>query len=627
MKNENARKSLNFFSLSALAAFAIFLAIATCCPGLAFAEDSSGSSEEACNVTISGTYHQTEAYSMLAMVNNFRTATPDTNDGNTPWLIDESGNKKAVNGLSALKWDYGLEKLAMKRAAEIAAKFAHTRPNGEDCYSVNGDFSFESEIWGENIAMGQTSAEKAFVAWREDDKAYSGQGHRRNMLRDWTRSNTDGRIAIACFEADGICYWAMEFGVSDVTGGGHVDGDQDVEISLLPSQVNLSEVDSISKSAKVGNVITAPDSIDLTVYSSSSSKYFAATLSCSLNEQSWKLKEGSGVASIDGFKISALSPGTATFETTVLGKTVSMVVTVKEKATPVITGIPSSKKVDLSEGAFPLDLTCDSDGARGFSSSDESVATVDGDGKVTPKRAGTTNITVTYGETDDYKAASATCKVTVLDRLDPTLTLPAAVEAKLSKGAFPLELICNSDGARSFSSSNKSVATVSSDGKVTPKRAGTTNIAVTYGETDDYKAIRATCRVTVVDDSTTIVPGSKDNVAEYVPDQSDEIYYMVSYDVYAPSKTSITKLAKAKKAFTVKWKKKSGVAGYQIRYSLKSSMKGAKTVTVKSGKTTSKKIKKLKKKKKYYVQVRSYKLVDDCVLWSDWSAKKSVKTK
>ena len=38
--------------------------------------------------------------------------------------------------------------------------------------------------------------------------------------------------------------------------------------------------------------------------------------------------------------------------------------------------------------------------------------------------------------------------------------------------------------------------------------------------------------------------------------------------------------------------------GYQIRYSLKKSMKGARTVTVKGYKVTSKKVRKLKSKKK-----------------------------
>lgn len=96
--------------------------------------------------------------------------------------------------------------------------------------------------------------------------------------------------------------------------------------------------------------------------------------------------------------------------------------------------------------------------------------------------------------------------------------------------------------------------------------------------------------------------------------------------------TKLTKLTRKSKAFTAKWSKKSDVSGYQIRYSLKSSMSGAKKVTVSKAGTTSKTIKKLKKKKKYYVQVRTYKNVkneygDTYKIYSNWSSKKSIKTK
>ncbi|MDO4486993.1 MAG: InlB B-repeat-containing protein, partial [Bacillota bacterium] len=100
-----------------------------------------------------------------------------------------------------------------------------------------------------------------------------------------------------------------------------------------------------------------------------------------------------------------------------------------------------------------------------------------------------------------------------------------------------------------------------------------------------------------------------------------------------PKGTSISKLSKSRKAFTVKWKKqsskmaKSTITGYQIRYSTSSKMTGAKTKTVKGYKYTSKKITKLKAKKKYYVQVRTYKTVSGKNYYSSWSKVKSVKTK
>lgn len=95
-----------------------------------------------------------------------------------------------------------------------------------------------------------------------------------------------------------------------------------------------------------------------------------------------------------------------------------------------------------------------------------------------------------------------------------------------------------------------------------------------------------------------------------------------------PKKTSIKKLSKGKKKFTVTWAKVSGVKGYQIQYSSdKNFKKNNKSVTVTKQKTTKATVKKLKSKKKYYVRVRTYKTVNGKKIYSSWSKVKSVKTK
>lgn len=92
-----------------------------------------------------------------------------------------------------------------------------------------------------------------------------------------------------------------------------------------------------------------------------------------------------------------------------------------------------------------------------------------------------------------------------------------------------------------------------------------------------------------------------------------------------PQKTTLKKLKAGKKAFTMSWTKKA-YSGYQIRYSLKSSMKSATYKSVSASKT-SLKVKKLKTRKKYYVQIRTYKTVDGKKCYSTWSSAKKVKTK
>lgn len=104
-----------------------------------------------------------------------------------------------------------------------------------------------------------------------------------------------------------------------------------------------------------------------------------------------------------------------------------------------------------------------------------------------------------------------------------------------------------------------------------------------------------------------------------------------STPVYTLPLVKSFKVVKVKKCFTAKWKLQSAdnqklFTGYQIRYSTKKSMKKAKYVTAKNY-VKSKKVKKLKAKKKYYVQARTYTVIDSVTYYSKWSAKKTVKIK
>ena len=98
--------------------------------------------------------------------------------------------------------------------------------------------------------------------------------------------------------------------------------------------------------------------------------------------------------------------------------------------------------------------------------------------------------------------------------------------------------------------------------------------------------------------------------------------------VSKPKSTNTKKIKAAKKAISVTWKKVSGVKGYQIQVATdKKFKKNKKTVTIKKQKTTKTTVKKLKAKKKYYVRVRTYKIVNGKKVYSSWSKVKSVKTK
>lgn len=80
---------------------------------------------------------------------------------------------------------------------------------------------------------------------------------------------------------------------------------------------------------------------------------------------------------------------------------------------------------------------------------------------------------------------------------------------------------------------------------------------------------------------------------------------------------------KAKKgAFQVTVIKQAGVEWYDIQFSTKKSMKGATITTIFDDESSKKTVKHLRRKKKYYVRVRSYNGKN-----SKWSRKKTIKTK
>lgn len=95
-----------------------------------------------------------------------------------------------------------------------------------------------------------------------------------------------------------------------------------------------------------------------------------------------------------------------------------------------------------------------------------------------------------------------------------------------------------------------------------------------------------------------------------------------------PATTKVKKVKAAKKSLTIKWSKVKGASGYEIQVATdKKFKKNKKSILVKKQKTTSAKIKKLKSKKKYYVRVRTYKVVGRKKVYSSWINGKATKTK
>lgn len=122
-----------------------------------------------------------------------------------------------------------------------------------------------------------------------------------------------------------------------------------------------------------------------------------------------------------------------------------------------------------------------------YASDNETVASVDENGKVTAKAAGTAVITATSaaGKTAQYKLTVKTpsVKINVSSKTLYVKGSPATVTLKATTAGVT--------GKVTYTSSKPSVATVAANGKVTAKAAGTAVITAKCG---NYKA---TCKITV----------------------------------------------------------------------------------------------------------------------------------
>lgn len=200
----------------------------------------------------------------------------------------------------------------------------------------------------------------------------------------------------------------------------------------------------------------------------------------------------SNVAQVDqnGY-ITAVSAGCATIICDpIIGPTIYCEVTVKAVKPKSVEISPND--ITLVEGAKQyLKAVLSPTGASSnltWASDNTEIATVSTGGYVTAMKAGTTNITV---KTENN--LSAKCKVTVVPA--PTaVQLPESIEILegYDKILTPTLVPSNAVTTYKWASSDTSVATVSTDGKVTAKTAGTADITVT---TKNNKT--ATCHVIV----------------------------------------------------------------------------------------------------------------------------------
>lgn len=88
-------------------------------------------------------------------------------------VIQYVNRERAMQGLPPVQANRKLHAAAMCRALELRRRFAHTRPDGRNYFTVLKDFGIrDCHFLSENLALGQTSAEEVVKSWM------STPGHR-----------------------------------------------------------------------------------------------------------------------------------------------------------------------------------------------------------------------------------------------------------------------------------------------------------------------------------------------------------------------------------------------------------------------------------------------------------------
>lgn len=280
-----------------------------------FLTGTAASAAEAYKIKV--TYRQTEARTMLNMINEFRT-------GADAWQWDSNGNRIEIKDNANLVYDYNLENIAMLRAAELVAAYSHTRPNGDRCFTAyTGSYGRSAE----NIAIGTSNltADAVFKLWREDDEDYSGQGHRRNMLH-----GDLGAVGIAHVYYNGCHYWVQEFGdVANVTNATAAnDSETEVEISVDPS--NITEKTITAQETNISLAVGEKKDIPKAVikFRTKETWSYAPAAEAEIGDTITWRSSNTEVLKVDGSSMTGLKDGIAVLSADYLGQKLTMSVTV-----------------------------------------------------------------------------------------------------------------------------------------------------------------------------------------------------------------------------------------------------------------------------------------------------------
>ena len=576
--------------------------------------NSSKAANDTTTVQVEATYYQTDARRMGQMINDFRTSTTDA------WYWNKDGTKTVYNSgsntkLGTLTYDYDLEAIAMQRAAEIALNWNHTRPNGQRCFTATVN---DARSNGENIAIGYNSVEAVFTGWQENEDTYAGQGHRRNMLQKEFNA-----VGVGYAVVNGVECWVQEFAQRTYNTAQATDRDGKKSVSVEVLNSNLSSVKAVPSqsivSALVGGNAELP-AVDITIMLTDTWSHVGDIPVTTSYE--WNI-ENTDVAKIEDGRIIGVSEGTTQLTTTVLDKKVVVTVNILSQ---------EEKEHTYDNGVITKEPDCIGKGVKTY------TCTGCGDTYTEEIPA----LGHDWPDTNSYTVVTpATCTVQGTGRRYCKrgcgwyfeVDIPATGHTKVIDPAVPATATTTGLTEGSHCSVCSKIFKYQ---EVAPKltapsstHSGNDQTSQNQTSTTGSKTTANSSQYSDVEDINT--EDWDEDWEEEDAQEGDYEEYDSLAEVEAVRKTQIIRIKAAKKGFTVRWKGIAKVCnGYEISYSTKKNMTGAKNVRLAPDKKSFK-AKRLKSKKKYYVRIRAYRIVKVNGtykrVYSAWSKIKTVRTR
>ena len=183
-----------------------------------------------------------------------------------------------------------------------------------------------------------------------------------------------------------------------------------------------------------------------------------------------------------------------------------------EKAYPQLS-ISAVTDKNYGEEAFKLGVSNKGDGSKSYASSNDKVVKVDENGTVTIVGAGKATLTVSLAECANYTKDQKEVTVTV-KKINHSLVV-TKLTYEVTYGDPVFKIAANAEDTESgihFTSDNENVTTVSADGTVTIKNAGTAKITVSMDESQNYLAVSKEVVVTVAPKEVTVTPGNASKI-------------------------------------------------------------------------------------------------------------------